>query len=187
MKPTVADQVKSGLRLSLGVASFMTGFIMLAWGLNRVVWSASPPSFLIWPDPMGWAALVVAAAMLLLSAGVWWRILGGYILLGSLKSVLVLITGRNIYSPYDSFPRIQAAELAAFCVATLVLMFRFGENPPTILDRIALTTYLICLLWSLQGALFMSGCGLVAGLVALLLSWYVNWWRGRKSWPTPTH
>jgi len=176
--------MKSGLRLGIGAGSFLIGLLLLGFGMSRVVWSASPSHSVVWHEPLGWSALTLAGVVLVCSAGVWWQFLAGYILVGCLKSMIALITGRDLFAPYEPIARIQSAKLAAFCVATLVLMFRFSKSQPTMFDRIALTVYLFCLMWSLHGAVFsVSGRGLIVALFALLISWCVNQWREHKSCP----
>jgi hypothetical protein len=62
--------------------------------------------------------------------------------LGSVKSVIVLLTGRDAFAPHASFPRLEAFELLIFAVASIALMARFRKNPLTIVDRVAITVYL---------------------------------------------
>jgi len=101
---TVGKQVKSGLRLGVGAGLFLIGGILLSAGMGRVVWAATPPHYVVWQEPMGWTELALAAA-LLSSAGVWWQLFAGYMLIGSLKSVVVLVTERDLFAPHGSFPR----------------------------------------------------------------------------------
>jgi hypothetical protein len=181
MNQTVGKQVKSGVRLGVGAGLFLIGVMLLGNGMSRVVWSAIPPHFVVWPEPRGWAELVLAAAILLSSAGVWWRLLAGYMLIGSFKCVIVLITGRDLFAPYAPFPRTEAAELAAFGAVTILLMWRFSKNRPTIFDRIALTGYLFCFVWSADRAEFSAaGPGLAMGLGCLLFPWAYEHIRSRR-------
>lgn len=171
MNQTVGKQVKSGLRLGIGAGLFLIGAMLLGNGMGRVVWSATPPHYVVWPEPMGWAELMLAAATLLSSAGVWWQLFAGYMLIGSFKSVIVLITGRDLFAPYGPFPRPEAAALAIFGVATILLMWRFTKNRPTILDRIALTAYVFCFAWRADRAEFSDfGLGLIVGLGFLIFA-----------------
>jgi hypothetical protein len=171
MSQTIKEQVKSGLRLGVGAGLFLIGGMLLSAGMSRVVWSATPPHYIIWPEPLGWAELALAAALLLSSAGVWWQVFAGYMLIGSFKSVIVFITGTDLFAPYGPFPRPEAAALAVFGVVTILLMWRFKENPPTILDRIALTAYLFCFLWRANRAEFSDfGLGLIVGLGFLVFA-----------------
>lgn len=171
MSETVGKQVKSGLRLGAGAGLFLIGGMLLSAGMSRVVWSATPPHYVVWPEPIGWTELALAAAALLSSAGVWWQLFAGYMLIGSLKSVIVLATGRDLFAPYGPFPRPEAAAFAIFGVATILLMWRFNKNRPTILDRMALTAYLFSIVWRAGTAEFSDfGLGLIVGLGFLIFA-----------------
>lgn len=135
----VSKQVKSGLRLGVGAGLFLIGGMLLSAGMGRVVWSATRPHYIVRSEPMGWTELALGAAALLSSAGVWWQLFAGYMLIGSLKSVIVLITGRDLFAPYGPFPRAESAALAVFGALSILFMWRFTKKPPTIFDRIALT------------------------------------------------
>src|SRR5882672_1256415 len=170
MGSRAVSEVKSGLRLGIGVVSFVSGAAVLAVGLARVAWSAAPPTLVLRADPVGWIAVACAGLVLFLTAGVWWQFLGGMILLGSVKTVIVIITGRDVFPPRAQVERLLSGELLAFCAVSLVLMFRFQEHKPATIDRVALTAYLACLVYSLLGkGLSVSGWGLAAALVCLLI------------------
>jgi hypothetical protein len=172
MKRSVRSQVKSGLRLGLGAGLFLIGWILLNAGMGRLVWSAAPQHYVVWSEPLGWTELALAAAALFSSAGIWWQVLAGYMLIGSVKSGIVFVTGRDLFAPDRPFPRSEAAALGFFGVATILLMWRFTKNQPTILDRIALTAYLFCFAWRADAARFSDfDLGLLAGLGCLLLAW----------------
>ena len=171
MKPSVKEQVNSGLRLGVGAGLFLIGGMLLSAGMGRIVWSATPPHYVVWSDPIGWTELALSAAALIASAGVWWHVFAGYMLIRGLQSVVVLITGRDLFAPYGPFPRSEAAALAAFGVATILLMWRFTKNRPTILDRIALTSYVFCFAWRADRVEFSDfGLGLIVGLGFLIFA-----------------
>ncbi|MGH9740227.1 MAG: hypothetical protein ACRD4X_16825 [Candidatus Acidiferrales bacterium] len=172
MSETARKQIKSGLRLGVGIGLFLIGGMLLSAGMGSVVWSATPPHYVVWPEPMGWTELALAAAALLSSAGVWWQLFAGYMLIGSVKSVIVLITGTDLFAPHGLFPRPEAAALGFFGVASILLMWRFTKNRPTVVDRIALTAYLFCFAWRADAVKFSDfDLGLLVGLDCLLLAW----------------
>lgn len=172
MSETARKQVKSGLRLGIGFGLFLIGGMLLSAGMGRIAWSAIPPHYVVWSDPIGWAETALAAAALLSSAGVWWQLFAGYMLFGFVKSAIVLVTGRDIYASHAPFPRPEAAALGFFCIVSILLMYRFAKNRPTTLDRIALTAYLFCLVWRADAAKFSDfDLGLLVGLGCLLLAW----------------
>jgi hypothetical protein len=173
---TVKEQAKSGLRLGIGLGLFLIAGMLLSSGMGRVVWSASPPHYVLWPEPVGWLELTLATAILLSTAGVWWMLLAGCMVLGSVKCVIVLLTGRNVFAPYGSFPRLEAVELLIFAVASVVLMLRLWKKPLTIIDRVAITLYLYSFMWRADRVEFSAaGPGLAVGLFALLVAWCVHW------------
>lgn len=168
MKRPIKEQVNNGVRVGLGFGSFLIGAMLFIAGMDRLMWSAVPPHSISWSDPIGWAELILALAMLIPSAGIWWQLLAGFMLFAIVKGALVLITGTDLYTQSGSFPRTEAAELAVFATVSLLLMYRFSKYRPMIIDRIALTLNLSCLLGYVYAA---HGSGfnpwLVAGLIAL--------------------
>ncbi len=178
---TVKEQAKSGLRLGIGLGLFLIAGMLLSSGMGRVVWSASPPQYVVWPEPIGWLELTVATAILLSTAGVWWMLLAGCMTLGSVKCVIVLLTGRDVFAPHDPFPRLEAVELLVFAVASVALMLRLWKKPLTIMDRVAVTVYLFSFMWHADRVEFSAaGPGLALGLFALLGAWCVHWWKADK-------
>ncbi len=180
MKRSVRSQAKSGLRLGVGAGLFLVGWMLLSAGMGRVAWSAPPQHYLVWSDWVGWTELALAAAALLSSAGIWWQVLAGYMVIGSVKSAIVVITGRDLFAPYQPFARSEAAALGFFGVATILLTWRFTKSPPAVLDRIALTAYLFCFAWRADSAKFSDfDLGLLVGLGGLLLAWTYDRFRRR--------
>ena len=158
--------------MGVGAGLFLVGGMLLSAGMGSVVWSAIPPHYVVWPEPMGWTELALAAAALVSSAGTWWQLFAGYMLIGSVKSVIVLITGTDLFAPHGPFPRPEAAALGFFGVASILLMWRFTKNRPTVVDRIALTAYVFCFAWRADAAKFSDfDLGLLVGLGFLLLAW----------------
>lgn len=105
------------------------------------------PHYVVWPEPIGWLELTLATAILLSTAGVWWMLLGGCIVLGSVKCVIVLLTGHNVFVPYNRFPSLEAVELLVLAAASVALMLRLWKKPPTIMDRGDVTVHLYSFMW----------------------------------------
>lgn len=172
------QQIRSGLRLGTGAGAFLIAIMFLRSGLERLVWPATSPQKLVWSDAKGWMELGVACVLLLLTADIWLLLLAGYALFGLGKSVLVLVIGHNIYAPYAALPRLEAAWIAFFALATLVLLIRFAGSRPTIFDRFVLTFYVFALAW--HGNMKNSSLPdpwQIAGLVALAIAWCIDWWK----------
>lgn len=170
MEKTTKRQIVSGLRIGGSLGAFLIGGMLMGNALGRI---ASPESQMARADWMGWAELVLAAAIFLLTARTWLMLLGGYLLFGALKSLILLATGS--FPSHGFTSRVEPLALVFYCVATLMLMFRFAENPPTVLDRIALTVYLFCLWPGAANSAF--SWWQAVGLAALLASWCVFRWR----------
>ncbi|MGA2630822.1 MAG: hypothetical protein ABSG54_11485 [Terriglobia bacterium] len=174
MEKTTKQQIVSGLRVGGCLGAFLIGGMLMGNGLGRIVGEGSRQ--VVWADWIGWAELVLAAVILLLTARVWLMLLGGYLLFGSLKSLILFATGS--FPSHGFSTRVEPLALVFYCVATLMLMFRFAEKPPTVLDRVALTVYLFCLWPAAANSAFSWWQGV--GLAALLASWCVFRWRTWK-------
>jgi hypothetical protein len=191
MQRTVKEQIKSGVHLGIGAGSFLIAVMLLVGGMRRVVWSTAAPHHIIWWEPIGWAELLAAALILLLTADVWWQLLAGIMFFGSIKGVVVFTTGRDLFAPHGPFRRFDSAVLTIFAIATVALLVRFADNRPTIADRIALTLSVFCFTWSMTRPTFSAAdASLAAALIVLLVSWAVSWLRknNRKNvHPHPVH
>ena len=175
MDRTMRQQVASGLRIGAGLGFFLIAAMLMGNGMRRILGSVGSHQ-IAWSDWMGWAELMVAAVILLLTARAWLLLLGGCLLFGLLKGLIVFATGS--FSSHGFSTRVEPLAVAFYCLATLVLMFRFAEIPPTVLDRVALTMYLFCLWPAASSSTFSWWQGV--GLAALLVSWCVSRWRGRN-------
>lgn len=169
------EQARSGLRLGIGAASLFVGGMLLIAGLSSVVWAVGPGRNVSWSDPIGWFEVIAGIAILIPSAGLWWQLFAGYMLFAALKSLLLLVTGRDLYAPHDAVSRLTATLLAGYAMATLVLLARFIKNPPSIIDRFALALFLVALLWRADTAKFSDlAPGLIAGPLLLLAAQWLN-------------
>jgi hypothetical protein len=88
----VKEQIKSGLRLVGGLAAFFVALAPLVDGLRRIVWAA-PAHQLAWRHPIGWLELIVAAAILTSTAGIWMQWAAGVMLIASLKGIFMMLVG----------------------------------------------------------------------------------------------
>jgi hypothetical protein len=109
---------------------------------------------------------------------VWYQWLAGCLLFGILKGLIALVTGRDIF-PLRQVPATHLASLIviAYCVVTLMLMARFMDRKPTMVDRAAVTLFFLCLLPSSS---FPSVWEIV-GFGGLFASWVVYRWRGGRA------
>lgn|SRR5258707_10599248 len=179
------EQVDNGFRLGIGAGAFLIALMLMGSGLTRVV-SSVPPHRMVWSDWVGWAEIGLACVLLLYTAQVWLLVVGGYALFGVVKGVLVLVTGKVLYT-YQRVPRLEAAEATIFALATLLLLFRFYDTRPNILDRVALTFYVFAVAWSGHSAAStLVDPRLAAGLIGLAISWCVYRWKRAKFQGTET-
>lgn len=171
---TVGEQVKTGFRLAGGIILFCASVFLLAYGLDGV-WS---DGHFVWSAWMGWAELVLAAALIPLTMHLWIQFFLGCCALGFLNSIVVAFSGRDWFLPHLPFSRLEASEMALFFGATVIWLMRFGKTSPTIPDRIAIGLYLFFFLGSRNNHHFsISHAGL--GLIALFLAWCISRWFGQ--------
>lgn len=185
MEKATKRQILSGLRIGGSLGAFLIGGMLMGDGLGRILGAAGSHE-VVWTDWIGWVELVLAAAILLLTAPTWLMLLAGYLLFGALKSLVLVGTGG--FPSHGFSTRVEPLALVLYCVATLMLLFRFAENPPTVLDRVALTVYLFCLWPAATTSAFSWWQGV--GLGALLASWCVfRWrmWKDRDRRDCPAH
>lgn len=171
MEKITKYQILSGLRIGGSLGAFLIAGILMGRGMSRIMDSGSLHQISV--DWTALGELVLAAAILLITARVWVMLLGGYILFGALKGVILFANGSFPSRGFST--RVEMLLLVFYCIATLMLMFRFAQNPPTILDRIALTIYLFCL-WP-AGVKSAFSWWQAVGLIVLLSSWCVFRWR----------
>ena len=175
MDSKIRKQIRSGFRLGAGAGGFLIGLWLIGSGLDRILGSAASHQ-IAWTDWTGWTELVLAAAILLPTAQVWLMLLGGYMIFGVIKGLVIFATGN--FPSHGFSTRMEPLELALYGLATLLLMFRFAESPPTVLDRVALTLYLFCFLRPAASSA-LSWWQMI-GLAALLVSWCVSRWRASR-------
>jgi hypothetical protein len=178
-KRSRGEQVEIGLRLGISAGAFLVAAMLLGNGLPRVV-SSGPPYHLIWSDWVSWIEVSLACLLLYATAGIWVLLVGGIAFFGVGKSILMLVTGSEPYHG-QHVPRLEAAEGLFFCLATLLLIFRFWETRPSILDRVTLTFYVFVIAWYGQSSVSTSvDLRVAAGLIALVISWCVYRWKETK-------
>ncbi len=181
MGSTTRKQIRSGLRLGVGAGGFLIAAILIGNGGDRIIASTASHQ-IAW---VGWAELVLAAVILLLTAHVWFLLLGGYMLFGAIKGLFLFATGS--FPSHGFSTRLEPLGIAVYGVATLALLYRFAQSPPTVLDRVALTVFLFCFVIPWTGPSSALSCSQVAGLLALLISWFVFCWRTRRHHGCPAH
>src|SRR5262249_9206248 len=151
--------------------------------LTRIV-SSIPPYHLLWSDWGAWVQICLALALLFFTAQVWLLLVGAFALRSFLYGVVLLIAGKELFGPHHPISRLEASAMAFFGLTTLLLLFRFHDTRPSILDRVALTFFVVAALFALLRHRTNSTLidpRFVAGLIALAISWCVHRWKTTKS------
>jgi hypothetical protein len=174
MKGTTKRQIKNGLRWGGGLAVFLLAMLPLVDGLRRTVWAgyAHQPM-----EPVGWLELGFAAALLASTASVWVHYILGCMVFGAVKGTALIATGGigGIGGP------LQTAELLVFILGTILLLVTIVLRPTTFFDRIMLTLFVVSVGWRADKGLFEPSPSLFVGLMFLLLSWCVDYWKRRHT------
>lgn len=159
--------------MGAGLGVFLIGALLLGQARTRLE-VLSSYNQTGWSDWVVWLEVVLGVGLLFSTVNVWYQWLGGGLVFGTLKGLIALVTGRDVF-PLRQVPATHIASLAivVYCIAALLLMVRFMDRKPTMVDRVAMTFFFLCVLPSSR---FPSVWEIV-GLAGLLLSWVVYRWR----------
>jgi hypothetical protein len=181
---TTGQKVVSGIRLAAGL---LAGFVVLALAFGGILTlPAGAPAYASYGPLVSWGVLVLAAAILFLTADRWASSGFGFFCVPAvLKSLTVLIFGTSPYSSYHTLTRTQAAELLLVCIIIISLTWRFAGShpaPTTFIDRIALTFFVLAAIKQAIISYSWPPLVLISGLLALLIAWCAYRWRqaGRR-------
>lgn len=166
MDSKTRKQIRSGLRLGAGAGGFLIAAILIGNGGDRIIASTASHQW------VGWAELMFAAAILLASAQVWYMFLAGYMVFGVIKGLFFFATGN--FPSHGFSTRLEPLGIAVYGVATLALLYRFAQSPPTVLDRAALTVFLFCFVIPWIGPSSALSWSQIIGLAVLVASWGVS-------------
>jgi len=183
---TTAEKVVSGLRLSGGLVAGFLVVVLALGGLYTL--PAGAPAYGRYGLLVSWGMLCVASIIMFWTASRWAPFVPGFFCVPALfKTLGVLLVGPNPSSSISShrITRTEAAELLAVCVIVIALTWRFVGNrpaPTTLLDRLALTFFVLATLKQMAIPYHWPPLPLISALSALLISWCVyRWERNRKS------
>jgi hypothetical protein len=181
MDSSIKKQIRSGFRLGASAGGFLIAAMLIGNGGDRIIASTASHQ-IAW---IGWAELVIAAAILLLTAHVWLLLLGGYMLFGVIKGLFLFATGS--FPSHGFSTRLEPLGIAVYGVATLALLYRFAQSPPTVLDRVALTIFLFCFVIPWIGPSSALSWSQMIGLAVLLASWGISRWRPPRDGECSAH
>jgi hypothetical protein len=146
---------------------WLIAIMLMASGLTRIIGAATYHS-IVPGEWFGWFELVAACALFMLSAHIWYMLLGGYLLFGFAKFIVFLIIGQSLSARHVLSPRLDVGIQAAFALLAITLLFQFFGIWLNIVDRIALTIYMF--------TFFQFGNIAVQslGIIALAISWGIR-------------
>ncbi len=141
MKPSTTKQIRTGLWLGVSLGLFLIA-IMLA-GVSVDTLFPTPRQAPIFKSAIiAWILLIVAATIMVFTARVWVLYIAGCLLFAIPKSLIMLASGSDFCAPHQPISRVEIAQLLAFSIVSLFLIYRTVEkHRPTLLDRIAMTFY----------------------------------------------
>jgi hypothetical protein len=174
MKPATKKQIKNGLRVGGQLGLFFVAAMIFGIAIDGI--EAGAGHLKPWPEGVIAAGLIALATMLLLfTVRVWSLYIAGCLLFAIPKCLIVIMSGRDFYSPHAPFSRLLAGELLLFAVASLLLFYRvFRRRSPSIVDRLVLTLFMFSFGFGLSRQSF-SALALwhMTGLAALILAWWL--------------
>jgi hypothetical protein len=131
-----------------------------------------------------WAALGISAMIMLWTANRWAPFVTGFFFGPAvLKIAAVLFLGSDSYYSSHSISRVELAGFLAYVVAVVAFTLRFAGKHPTsttLLDRFALTFFVVATLRQVVIPYRFPPWPLLLGGVGLLIAWWVHRLTGRK-------
>jgi heme A synthase len=184
---SVREQIISGLRLTAGLVAGFLVLVLALGGLSTLPGGA--PAYGRFGVYVSWSMICFASLIMLMTANRWAPFVPGFFFVPALfKTLGILLVGANSSSTYASHrvTRTEAAEILVVCAVVIALTWRFVGNrpaPTTLLDRIALTFFILATLKQSAMAYNSPPVALISGLCALLIAWCVYRWgrAGTKS------
>lgn len=139
--------------------------------------AAAPGQLKLWPDAaIATGLIAVATVIVALTARVWILYIAGCLLFAIPKLLIVIMSGRSIYSPHEPFSRLQAAELGLFPLVSRFRIYRATvSDRPRVVDRLAFTFFMLALVLGLSQRDFAAfAFWQVAGVTVLWLAWFLS-------------
>lgn len=101
------------------------------------------------------------------------KILPGILFLATLNGLVMTYSGHLVHQPSLAISRLEALGFTLLLAASCVVSAHFYDRRLTLVDRLALLTFVGCFLWGSVAKWGMIPLGL--GFVALLLAWLRNY------------
>ena len=189
-KPTIKDQVQSGVRRTFAWVLGCAWFGLVIWGIINAFGNEANFSEGRHPSRvLGYLILGLAGAIFVATANRWKRVFPAIMLSASLGALLELEQGHALNNPAIPIPRwIALVELVVIAVVTL-LSFTFKKRRLNVGDRIALLAFAASIFVGGQKATEQKlPLALIVGGLCILAAWGYDRMRHRpgNSSPVPT-
>jgi hypothetical protein len=178
MKPNAKRQIVSGLQIGGSLGLFFIAAMIAGIAVDGLR-DQDLGHLQLWPNGAIAAGLItVAAGLMVITARVWILFIAGSLLFFIPKCLIIILNG---YRPSAPFSGSEAVELILFSAVSLFLIWRVIEtHKPGIVDRLAFTLFVFCLVFALSH----HGIALVFwqtfGLAVLGLAWLWAYWKRSK-------
>ena len=184
MSRSVKEQIQSGLRLGGGFGVFLIGGLFLGQARIRLE-VLSSHNHTGWSDWVVYVEVILGVGLLLSTAHIWYQLLGGCLVFGTVKGLIALLTGTAVF-PLRQVPatRIASLMVVAYCMASLLLMLKFMDRKPNVVDRIAIIFYFLCFLPPRSS---FPSIWEIVGLACLLIAWGYDRLQRRRGQNRPHH
>jgi hypothetical protein len=141
-------QVKNGFRTAGWVLFTITTVFLLLGGITAICFpnTIEPYSFLRHSPGIGWIFLAVSTVILIVMMDRWVKILPGIIGYAIVGALIALETGHYGHLPV---PRGQALIALLFLSVVTALSLTFQKRTLNVVDRIALLTFVFCLVFGM--------------------------------------
>jgi hypothetical protein len=172
-KRSKSKQIASGFRIAGGLIAGFVVIVLAFGGVARL--SEDHPTQSSISALASWAALGVAALIMLRTANRWARFVTGFFFGPAVLKILgILIVGDDSYYSSHSITRTEVAEVLVYSVAVVALTSRFiGKRPAptTVFDRLALTFFVFTSFKQVIIPYRFPPWFLISGVVALFAAW----------------
>ena len=176
-KRPVNEQVASGLR----IAAWMIGGVLALGLAGRGVIDLHANRTL-----QGFCELSIPLVAMFVTVHRWAGIVAGLFFLPiagqpfrRFPLIQSLVTGKSPNSPYESIPRYISFEILVYALIVVALTYRFARKRPavtSIVDRVALTFFVVVSLNQSAVPYSFPPLSLTLGLLALAIAWLVYRW-----------
>ena len=170
-------QVVNGFRI---VAGLIGGFLVLLPAMLAVaVLPGGPPVHRRFGMTAGWLFLLLTSGIMISTANRWAPFITGFFFGPALfKAVFPVLLGPDPTSRFaqNRIPRLEAAEALAYIAVVIILTWRFVKShpaPTTLIDRFALTLFVIATLRQAVIPYHFPPVPLLTGVAALFVAWCV--------------